>query len=313
MRVLVPTRWLDGVSAELAARGVRAELVPYDRHHTGPFPGVEVFFRGEWAEAWTEALANAPDVRWLHTTSAGVDFIIPHTQPRGITLTESGEVYRIAIGEFVLALMLYGARRLGEFRDQTRDGVWRPHGGQELAGATVGVIGLGPIGLGAAERAAALGMRVIGLRRSGAPIELVRDVVGPDRLHHLLSESDYVVLAAPLTDETRGMIDARAFLLMKRTAWVINIARGGLIDTEALVEALRQRRIRGACLDVTEPEPLPEGHPLWGLPNVLITSHSASGDSPALAQRKVKLLVDNLQRYMAGQPLTGVVDYSRQY
>jgi phosphoglycerate dehydrogenase-like enzyme len=312
-KMLIPPNWVQEVEAELKARGLDVELVEYDRNRTGPFPGVEIFFRGEGAEAWTQALANAPDVKWFHTTSAGVDGIISHTRPRGIILTNSGEVYRSCIGEFVLGLMLYAARRLGEFHDQTRARVWRHLKQSELQGKVVGIIGLGPIGLGVAERAAALGMRIIGARRVPEPLEMVTDVVSGDNLGRLLSESDFVVLACPLTSRTRGMINAAAFAQMKPTAWLINIARGALVDTNALVDALREGRIAGACLDVTDPEPLPPEHPLWGFPNVLITSHCASGSTDELQRRKVELLVSNLERYLSAQPLCGLVDYEREY
>jgi phosphoglycerate dehydrogenase-like enzyme len=209
--------------------------------------------------------------------------------------------------------MLFAARRLGEHLLNARAGQWTGLIHSELHGRTLGIIGLGPIGLGAAERALAFGMNVIGCRRTGEPIECVREVVPPDRLDELLGRSDFVALACPLTEQTRGLIGRAELHAMKRTAWLINIARGAIVQTDELVAALQNGVIAGACLDVTDPEPPPAGHPLWTLPNVLLTPHNASGDSPDLRRRKVEYFVENLRRYLADQPLMGLVKPQQGY
>jgi len=313
MNVLVPDFWVPMLEAEAPRRGLSAAWVPYGDGRTGPFPGAEVFFRPDGARKWRQAFAAAPDVRYFHTTSASVDGILPLTAPRGITLTESGTVYRIPMGEFALALMLHAAKRLGEHDEDFRAGRWQPLVHEELAGRACGIVGLGPVGLGVAERAGALGMRVLGCRRSGTPVERVADVVPPAGLDRLWRESDYIVLACPLTPETHRIVNAAALARMKPAAVLINIARGRLVDTDALTAALESGRIGGACLDVTDPEPLPPGHPLRRLPNVLLTPHIAPGNTAPLLRRKLELFLENLARYLRGEPLLNLVDPARGY
>jgi phosphoglycerate dehydrogenase-like enzyme len=313
VKVLVPQGWVARLEDEAARRALAVSWVGYGEGGGGPAAGAEVFFRPDHAPRWQEALAAAPDVRWLHTTSAGVDPILPLAAPRGIAVTESGTVYRIAMGEFVMAQMLFMAKHLADHRDHQLAGRWQFVKHEELYGRTCGIVGLGPIGLGVAERAAAFGMPLIGCRRSGRPVEGVTDVVPPAGLARLWRESDYIVLACPLTSETRHIVGAAALAAMKSGARLINIARGALVDTEALVAALQADRLGGAALDVTDPEPPPPGHPLWRLPNVLLTPHNAPGNTDALNGRKLDLFLDNLGRYLAGQPLLNLVDPVRGY
>lgn len=313
LKVLIPPGWREPLEYRAAQAGLNVEWVQYDNDHLGPFPGAEVFVRGGPVRRWDEALDNAPDVKWMHTPSAGVEHIRLLTEPRGLMLTESGRAYRVCISEFVIAQMFFVAKRLGLLWERSLARQWQGTGMDDLAGKTVGIIGLGPIGLGVAERAAALGMKVIGCRRSGEPIEAVTDVVTPDDLAALLSRSDYVVIACPLTEQTAGLIDAAALAHMKPTAWIFNIARGKVIVTEALLAALREGRLAGACLDVTDPEPLPADHPLWDLPNVFITPHTCSGNTPHMRDTLSDVFIENLQRYLAGQPLLDQVQYERGY
>jgi phosphoglycerate dehydrogenase-like enzyme len=313
VNVLVPQDWIAPLKSESARRGLKVSWVGYGPGGADDLAGAEVFFRPDHAPGWTEALAAAPDVRWFHTTSAGVDNILPLTSPRGIALTESGTVYRIAMGEFVLAQMLFLAKHLGTYRDHQSAGRWQGVQHEELSGRTCGIVGLGPIGLGVAERAAAFGMRLLGCRRSGRPAEGVTDVVAPAGLGRLWSESDYIVLACPLTPETRHLVNAAALAAMNPTAHLINVARGAMVDTGALVAALQSGRLAGAALDVTDPEPLPPEHPLWRLPNVFITPHNAPGNAKDLNDRKRALFLDNLDLYLAGRPLLNLVDPARGY
>jgi phosphoglycerate dehydrogenase-like enzyme len=174
------------------------------------------------------------------------------------------------------------------------------------------IVGVGGIGQAIAERAAAFGMRVYGSRRTPRPTPGIELVVGADGWRELLPAADYIVVAAPLTAETRGMIDAAALAAMKPTAYLINIARGAVLDEPALLAALRAGRLAGAALDTFEPEPLPADSALWAMPNVTITPH-ATAHSPRMHARQLALYVENLVRFRDGQPLLNVVDKAAGY
>ena len=213
---------------------------------------------------FSELVSQGPKVRWLHTASAGVDHVLTAavrekaSSTDGFTLTNSGPAFEIAISEFVLAWMLLVARRLPELLAHQRTRVWQSETQQELWGQTVGIVGLGPIGRGVASRAKAFGMRTLGLRRQQTPVPSVDAVLtGANGLRQLLRESDWVVLAAALTQESRSLIGPDQLAQMKPSAWLINIARGGLVDETALTSALQSGQIAGACLDVFAQEPLP--------------------------------------------------------
>jgi phosphoglycerate dehydrogenase-like enzyme len=173
---------------------------------------------------------------------------------------------------------------------------------EELGGKTVGIVGAGQIGTEVAIRARPLGMRVIATKRSPEPLPAYDEVMGPDQLPRLLAESDYVVLACPLTTETRGMIDEPQLRLMKPTAFLLNVARGGLIVDDALLRALREAWIAGACLDAFNQEPLPPESPLWDVERLVVTPH-ASSSSPHVLRRAEQEFVVNLRQFVAGEPL----------
>lgn len=259
-------------------------------------------------------LLGLPTVRWVQTVTAGIDHAL-RALPAGrkVTITNASGVFDVPIAEMVLAYILTMAKRVPEFLAQQRDKSWHLLRLREVAGMTVGIIGLGNIGAEIAERCQALGMTVIATRRSpergGRGVDRV---LGSDALDVLLAAADYVVVAAPLTDETRGLIDAAALAQMRPDAVLINIARGAIVDEDALVEALQAGRIGGAALDVFEEEPLPADSPLWDMPNVIITPHN-SWSTPHLQAREAALFLDNLSRYIAGQPLRNVVDQERGY
>ena len=262
---------------------------------------------------------NAPKVRWLHTASAGVDHVLTppvrkKCQQGELVLTDSGPAFGIAIGEFVLAWMLAVSHRLTDLYDQKRAKQWKSLQQEELHGQTAGIIGLGPIGQGIAERCRALGMRTMGLRRSPTPAPCVDETLtGAEGLHKLLQESDWVIIAAALTGETRHLIGESELARMKPTARLVNIARGGLVEESALIAALQNKTIAGACLDVFSTEPLPSDSPLWELPQVQIAPHNSSGWAKGLRERQQRLFLENVARFAAGEPLAGVVDISRGY
>jgi phosphoglycerate dehydrogenase-like enzyme len=205
------------------------------------------------------------------------------------------------------------SRQLHRYRDQQHSRVWKDQTQQELRGATIVVYGMGSIGGEVARLAGAIGMRVIGVRRRAAAREGGADrVVAAGQLADVVGEADYLAITAPLTPATRGAISGEIIARMKPSAWIVNIARGAIVDEDALVEALRNKRIAGAGLDVFSTEPLPPDHPLWTMDNVMITPHS-SGDSPRVGERTIALFAENLRRYKAGEPLLNRVDYEVGY
>ena len=268
-----------------------------------------------------EHFALCRKLRWIHSPMAGVtSLLVPDLVASNVIVTNGRTVHSVPVAEQTLALMFALARRLPAcFRFQA-DHYW----GQdeswltgktpfELHGKTLGIVGFGAIGQELAPRAKALGMRVIAVRRNPAkPAPILDLVYPPARLHELLAEADFVVLAAPDTPEMIRRIGAAELTKMKPTAYLINIARGPLVDTDALVNALKAGVIAGAALDVTEPEPLPSDHPLWRLPNALITPH-LGGASDRFWERESALLRENLRRYLAQEPLLNIVEKDRWY
>lgn len=261
-------------------------------------------------------LDEAPALRWIHTPSAGIDgIVIPELLERPITLTNAAGAHAIPIAEFVLMFMLSHVKRTQEMFALKPENAWeqgRHLHLSELYGKTLLILGLGGIGQEIARRASPFGMRVVGSRRHPQPMDGVDQVVGEDAWRELLPEADYVVIATPLTEATCGMVDAAAFARMKPEAYLINIARGEIIDTQALLDALQEGRIAGAALDALPEEPLPPTHPLWQAPNVWITPH-ISWSSPHMRQRVLAIFLENLRRFGADEPLINVVDMAAGY
>lgn len=306
---------------------IEAELTPHLPAEVEPaWVDAEGGFTGDPSDAvgyfrwWTgrpvleKVLAAAPHLRWMHTPSAGVDhLIIPPVIERDITLTNSAGVHAIPIAEFVLALMLGRAKGLAAYRAAQAERRWdRDVSPFELYERTMLIVGIGGIGQAIAERAAGFGMRVWGSRRTPRPMPGVERVVGEGEWRTLLPEADYIVLAAPLTPATRGMVDAAAFAAIRNDAYLINIARGAIIDEPALIAALEAQRIGGAALDTFDEEPLPSASPLWTLPNVTITPH-ATAHSPRMRERQIALFIENVRRMRAGEPLLNIVDKAAGY
>ena len=264
-------------------------------------------------------LDAAPDFRWAQSGSAGVDRYITISELMSrdeIVLTNMKGMYGPVIAEHVFAMMLSHTRSLPQYLDAGRRGEWDrgPAGTMTaLQGGTMLVVGLGGIGSEIAMRANAFNMRVLATARTQRPAPPYVDELGtaPD-LDRLLPEADVVVLAVPLTDETRGMINRETIARMKDGAWLVNIARGAVVETDALVEALDKGKIGAAFLDVTDPEPLPEGHTLWNRDNVLITPHVAARAELSL-ERRLALTLENMRRFGAGEPLLNVVDKAAGY
>jgi phosphoglycerate dehydrogenase-like enzyme len=264
-------------------------------------------------------LDRAPALRLVQLTSAGVDRLIDSElvlSGRVVVTTASG-LHAVPISEYVLGAMIAFAKGFPRALKAQDERQWRPFWPQELEGATVAVLGVGAIGRRVAVLCRALGMRVLGVRRS-IPERVTGEDPDVDEMHpvaslkEVLAQSDYVVLALPLTEESRQMIGEAELSAMKPTAVVINIARGAVIDQAALTRALKEGVIGGAALDVTDPEPLPQDHELWSAPNLMITPH-ISGGTPRYMDRAIDIFCDNLRRYVQGEPLRNVVDPGRGY
>jgi len=265
-----------------------------------------------------ERLSEVAGLRWIQTTGAGVEWLLtPEIVARhGLTITNASGVHGDQIAEHVFALMLALARRLPLALAQQREQRWdsAPFLREVplLAGATLSILGVGAIGRRVAELGAAFRMRVIGLRRGSEPVPHIERMYGPESLHELLGEAHYVVNALPLTAATRGLIGPAELRSMRRDAVLINIGRGGTLQTDALLAALREGTIAGAGLDVTDPEPLPPEHPLWLSERVIITPHF-SGGRPGYFEHVTEIFLDNLRRYRSGEALRNVVDRAAGY
>jgi phosphoglycerate dehydrogenase-like enzyme len=274
----------------------------------------------EVAAGWFphQLLARAGKLRWVQEWGAGVDWLMrqPDAAAQDFVLTNASGVHAIQIGEQILAYLLAFARQLPQAIRAQAQHAWRsPSRGEvfELAGKTMLLIGVGAIGEHTAALASALGMRVLGVRRDPAqPAPHVEAMYGTDQLLEVLPQADFVVLTAPLSRATQGMIGERELRAMKPGAYLVNIGRGGTVQEDMLIRALRERWIAGAGLDVFEREPLPESSPLWQLDNVIITAHYA-GLTPQYDERALAIFLDNLRRYQAGEPLRNVVDKAAGY
>ena len=277
----------------------------------------QVLLRGPIASSVLDhLLERAPALRWIHSISAGVDKVVtPLSRHRGLQVTNARGVFSPPIAEYVVLMCLAIARRLPQLLDLQRDRTWQPLRGQELGGLTVGIVGYGSIGAEVARLLEPFGTRIIATRRHperGAGSRANVEVWGSDRLHELLRAADVVVIAAPLTDETAGLIGAAELQEMPGHAWLVNIARGRLVDERALRGALSAGWIGGAVLDVFDEEPLPAESPLYDTPNLIITPHT-SWSSDLVVERSIDLFVANLERYLAGQPLENLVDLEAGY
>jgi phosphoglycerate dehydrogenase-like enzyme len=217
----------------------------------------------------------------------------------GVELTNAAGVHAPNAAEHAVGAMLAFSRK---FHDASRAETWETSSPGEFAGSTATIVGLGAIGTAIAERLDAFDVRTLGVRRhpeQGGPTD---EVFGQEQLHEALSRTDYLVLCCPLTPETRGLIDEAAFGTLSPDAVLVNIARGAVVDTDALVTTLRRGRLGGAALDVTDPEPLPDDHPLWGFDDVLITPHTA-GATPKYYERLADIVAENVRRLADGRPL----------
>jgi phosphoglycerate dehydrogenase-like enzyme len=257
-----------------------------------------------------------PKVRWIHSLSAGVEnTLFPELIESPLPLTNSRGIYARSLGEFAMSSILFFAKDLRRMLRNQQARRWEQFDVEEIHGQTLGIIGYGEIGRSTAIRAHAFGMKILGVRRRP---ELSKSDAILDEIHSfdqradVIGRSDYVLAAAPLTPETRGLIGETELRAMKSTGVILNLGRGPVIDEPALIRALEDRRIRGAALDVFDQEPLPESHPFWGMENVLLSPHCADHTATWLFEA-MEFFVANFERFRAGEPLANIVDKNAGY
>ncbi|WP_380171167.1 D-isomer specific 2-hydroxyacid dehydrogenase family protein [Kineococcus sp. DHX-1] len=253
-------------------------------------------------------------IRWVQLPSAGIEsWVESGVLDRDRTWTSATGAYSTSVAEGAVALLLAGIRGIGRaarattWDNQALDGVQT-----SLRGATVAIVGAGGIGKAMIPAFLGLGARVLAVTRRGLPVEGAYETWAADRVRDVFAVADHVVLAAPATADTAALVGADELAALGSQGWLVNIARGSLVDTDALVAALRDGTIAGAALDVTDPEPLPDGHPLWAEPRAIVTPHSTNPSSlrvPLLAER----VEENVRRFAAGEDLLGLVDLDAGY
>ena len=336
IQTLCTLRFTDDLLAQLRAVSPRLRLSQQTCHNADQVatalsrhPGVEILYTFDLP---SNALDLAPGLRWVQLHSAGANHLLDHPiLESDVAITTVSGIHATPIAEYVFASILAHRWRVPMWTHCQREarwpsGRWDLYARPELRDSTLGIVGYGSIGREVGRIGQAFGMRVLALRRSagrskaGYSSERTGDAAGsiptqfytPDALHEMLSECDYVVVAVPLTPETAGLIGAAELKAMKSSAYLVNIARGSIVDEAALAQALEQGWIGGAGLDVFEQEPLPADSPLWALENLLISPHVA-GFTPRYDERATALFAENLDRYLSGKPLLNLVDRARGY
>lgn len=288
---------------------------PERRHWEDCLNRAEVMFEFDW-ERPMELMDRAPRLRWVQSTSSGIGPLVQKLGLNGspLLITNAAGIHAQPLAEFVLLAALHFAKEMPRMETWKTERHWERFCGHEVAGSRMTLLGLGRVGSRIAELSAALGIEVTGYRRTaggGSPAHVVR-VVDAAGLDAALSETDLLVIAVPDTPETGNLVDRRRLELLPPTAVVVNVGRGSVLDEDALIELLQDGRLRGAALDVFAKEPLAPASPLWAMPNVIVSPHSAS----TVVQendRLVDLFIENLHRYLDGRPLINVFDHARTY
>jgi phosphoglycerate dehydrogenase-like enzyme len=309
--------WLDEPgdyvrAAEAAGLAASIDLVPAPLKADPPD---DLLARADALLAWRPPAglaARAPRLRWIQSLTGGCEQWLGPDTPAAAVLTCARGTHRVQMSEHILAGLFLCAKDLAAIVLDQPAGRWRRRVNPTLAGATLGILGLGAIGVEVARWASALGMRVIGTKREPVAVPGVERVYPPGETDRVLAEADYLLLLLPSTAETRGLIDKGALTRMKPGAFVLNFGRGDLVVDDDLVGAVRERRIAGAVLDVFRTEPLPAGHAFWTTPGIVVLPH-VGGLHPHRDTFVADLWVDNLRRFLAGQPLRQVVDRARGY
>jgi len=302
-----------------ASPGSRLVSVSLEGLADGDLTDVEVLLRGPLPQGvFDRLLGRCPNLKWVHSATAGVERVLtPVALERGLAITNARGVFSDPIAEYVLMMILAVSRRLPQLLELHQERTWQPLGGREMTDLTIGVVGLGSIGRRVAELAVKFGCRVVAIRRrtggeSAEGVAGLAEVMTPDHLPELMAQSDFIVLALPLTPDTTDLFDAQMFAHAKPGAWLINVARGGLVDERALVRAVREGRLGGAVLDAFKEEPLPADSELYSTPNIIVTPHT-SWSSGRVLDRSIELFCDNLGRFARGEPLLNLVDPGAGY
>lgn len=303
----------ESVPAQLESISADAELRMVPSARLGEaITGADVLFLYDFSSPALESVWPAVDtLRWVQVAAIGVDAVLfDGLIDSDVVVTNSRGIFEEPIAEYVLGQILAFAKDFRRSAEAQRDRRWQHFDTERVAGASVTIVGPGPVGRAIARLLRAVGMSVRGVGRSAREDPdfgaITTDVPSA------VADADYVVLAAPLTPQTRGMVDAGALAAMRPTARLINVGRGELVDTEALVSALHAGALAGAALDVVDPEPLPPNHPLWSAPGVRLTPHH-SGDITGWRNALQQQFIANFRRYVSGQPLHNVIDKRRGY
>lgn len=254
------------------------------------------------------------ELKWIHCLSSGTEGLMedPVVKRPGLKVTCSKGIHGVPMANHVMGYMLYFLRRFPEFRANQQAHRWQRPMPDEATGKQICIIGMGNIGKEIARVAKAFGMRVVGIKRSIAPVEYVDQVLPNEKLNEVLAQSDFTIMLLPINEATRGFMTAERFAAMKEGSVFINVGRGQTVDEGALIEALESGHLSGAALDTFQTEPLPEDSPLWDMPNVLITPHVAA-DTPMYMTRAFRLIGKNLPLFQQGEPLISEVDVINRY
>lgn len=313
-RVLIPSHFLEELRD--ATRLLDVELIPYDRQGQPlrDSAGSVALFRWWMSSEEGERLVREhPGLRWIHIASAGIDSLDSATlHAPGVTLTNAAGVHAASIAEWTVGCMLALEKDLPGLLEQQRERRWEKVVRPELEGQTVVILGAGHIAREIARRLRPFGVRLRALRRSASPVAEFDEVGSVTELRTRIEDADWLILAVPLTPETRGLVDPSVLGCLPAGACVVNVSRGEILDEDALVDALRHRRLGGAILDVFEREPLPRDHPLWSLERVIVLPHT-TWRSPQVKAKQVELFADNLRRFLRGEPLRNQVSPERGY
>ncbi len=319
IELLVMAPCSPSVREELLDRFSNRYNITFADRHTPGFEGFLANAEVILGQPHPKALPNAPKLRWLQMTWAGVDrYTLREGFPVGqAVLTNASGAYGPIISEYVLAGILAHYRTIPGYLRNQQNAVWQDLGREEcLEGKTALVLGTGDIGSNVAKRLQAFGAHTMGIRRSVKPQQYFEEIYPMERLDELLPGADIVIGCLPNTPQTRGLLGQKRLLTMKADALLVNVGRGSLIITDDLVQVLQSGHLRGAVLDVVDPEPLPAEHPLWRLEQVILTPHIsgiAYGHNPATEKRVWQLCFENLERYALGQPLQHLVDLTAGY
>ncbi|WP_018305925.1 D-2-hydroxyacid dehydrogenase [Desulfitobacterium hafniense] len=260
-----------------------------------------------------EFCTKATNLKWIHAVSAGIEGLtIPEIMSLDAVMSNTKGIHGIPMAEHTMALILASLRQLPVLLKQQQEKVWLKHKPDETQGKTVGIIGLGSIGEEVAKKCKLFGMKVVATKRTPVTCEWVDELYPDHQLDKLLCQADFVVVVVPLTPETTKLIGEKEFKLMKKTSYIINIARGKVIDEKALVKALQDGDIGGAGLDCVEDEPLPQDSPLWDMPNVIITPHTAA-DSPFYMDRAMNQFCESLKKFINNQDILNKINKNKGY